>query len=653
MKSPTSNSIYLEVARSRARQLPEQVRRWNETASAYPRYKTVAQLFEEIAAEHPDAIALELRDKQITYAELNERANRVALRLREENVGAETLAACFFERSIEMVVAFIAVLKAGGAFVPVDPTDPAERIDALLGQAKLQLILAQRQFARRLRVAGKVLCIEDIGADGPAEHAKNLEPVSGPNNLAYVMYTSGSTGKPKGVMVENRAIVRLVRNTNYCHFGPDETFLQFAPASFDASTFEIWGALLNGGKLVVMTPGTASLAELGREIRERGVTTLWLTSGLFNLMVEQQLEDLRSVRQLLAGGDVLSPRHVRLVLEKLPECRLINGYGPTENTTFTCCYTVEHGHRIEDSIPIGRPIANTQVYILDGEMNPVAPGQTGELYAGGDGVARGYLNDSAVTAEKFLPDPFADDPAARLYRTGDLGRWREDGVIEFMGRIDNQVKISGHRVEPEEVETVLRMNPGLSQVCVAPDAGRHGTKRLIAYYVSSSGNGPSGPELRQYLTGKLPQYMIPAVFVPLATLPLTRTGKVDRSALPAPHVKAEGAMCQEAGAGELEKTLIELWQRVLRVERVGLDENFFDLGGDSLMMIAIHSDLQNVLGSEIPVTDLFQFTTIRALARHLQARGGTAATLSEAQQKAAKQRDAFERQRRARAGGIA
>ena len=651
MKSPGFKSSDLEMPRAAFRELPEGIRRWNETATAYPRDKTVAQLFEEVVAARPDAAALELCDKHVSYGALNERANRVARRLREEGIGAEKLVGCLFERSTEMIVAFLAVLKAGGAFVPLDPSDPAERIESLRNQAKLPLILAQRQFARQFRASGEVLCIEDIGADGSAEEAKNLEPVSGPKNLAYVMYTSGSTGKPKGVMVENRSIVRLVRDTNYCQFGADETFLQFAPASFDASTFEIWGSLLNGGKLVVMPPGTASLIDLGREIREHGVTTLWLTSGLFNLMVEQRLEDLQGVRQLLAGGDVLSPRHARIVLEKLPGCRLINGYGPTENTTFTCCYTLERGRRIGESIPIGRPIANTQVYILDEEMNPLAPGQTGELYAAGDGVARGYFNDPAATAERFLANPFAVDSTERLYRTGDLGRWREDGVIEFMGRIDNQVKILGHRVEPEEIETVLRMNPGVSQVCVISDAGEDGTKRLVAYYVSSSEDTPSSSDLRQYLTGKLPHYMIPPFFVPLEALPLSPTGKVDRSALPAPRVEVETPSSTDADATQLEKTLIELWQRILRIEAVGLDDNFFDLGGDSLTIVAIHSNLQKTLGIEIPVTDLFEFTTIRVLARHLQARDGAAKTLSDARQKAAKQRDAFERHKRARAGG--
>lgn len=652
MKSPNSNSIAVDAARIPAVGLPEQIRRWNQTATEYPRDRTVAQLFEEVAATKAASVALETGETRVTYGELNERANRVARWLRGRGVVAEKLVGCFFERSIEMIVAFLAVLKAGGAFVPLDPTDPDERTRFLLAQAGLHLILAQRGLAPQLSAACGVVCIEDIEAEKATNDASNLEAVSGPKSLAYVMYTSGSTGKPKGVMVENRAIVRLVRNTNYCHFGSGEVFLQSAPASFDASTFEIWGALLNGAKLVVAPAGITSLEDLGREIREHGVTTLWLTSGLFNLMVEQKLGDLQGVRQLLAGGDVLSPRHVRMALERLSQCRLINGYGPTENTTFTCCCEIERDRRVGESIPIGRPIANTQVYILDEDLNPLAPGQTGELYAGGDGVARGYFNDPAGTAQKFLPNPFHAEATGRMYRTGDLARWREDGAIEFVGRIDDQVKILGHRVEPGEIETVLRMNKGVNQVCVVPDAGEDGTKRLVAYYVSSSAEGASSSDVRRYLSGKLPQYMIPAAFVQLAALPLSPNGKVDRAALPRLPANAETAEVGTTDATGIEKSVTELWKRVLRLETVGLDENFFDVGGDSLAIIALHSNLQKSLGIEISVTDLFEFTTIRTLARHLEAKD-QGNRLTDVQQQAAKQREAFERQKRVRAGGRA
>ena len=456
-----------------SRLLPDALQKWNDTGTDYPRNQSVAQLFEEVAAERPDAIAVMFAGEQVSYGDLNRRANRLAHRLLRMGVAAETMVGCCIERSSELIVALLAVLKAGGAYVPLDPAYPKERFDLLLEETRPAVVLTQRALATTA-LAGRNLAslFVDEMASSTADAADDLNPppAGGPRSLAYVMFTSGSTGRPKGVLVENRAIVRLVRNTNYCSFGPEQVQLLFAPISFDASTFEIWGALLNGGRLVVMPPQMSSLADLGRTIREQGVTTLWLTSGLFHLMVEQHLTDLASVRQLLAGGDVLSARHVRLALEGLPHCRVINGYGPTENTTFTCCHTMQAGDVIPDSVPLGRPISNTQVYLLDQQMQPVGVGEVGELYAGGDGLARGYLNSPAATAEKFVANPFVADAKekaqedspekARLYRTGDLARWRADGTIEFCGRADHQVKILGHRIEPGEIETVLCAAPG-------------------------------------------------------------------------------------------------------------------------------------------------------------------------------------------------
>jgi amino acid adenylation domain-containing protein len=631
--------------------LPEQVRAGNETATEYPRDKTVAQVFEEVAARRPESIALEIAETQVTYAELNRRANLLARELRGMGVGRETLVACCFERSIQLIVAFLGILKAGGAYVPLDLTYPEERFDFMLEDTRAPVILVGTAPAANLpaKLSRMAVRVEDLEARAVPEEP-NPPVASGPKGLAYVMYTSGSTGRPKGVMVENRSVVRLVRNTNYCHFGPEEVFLQFAPVSFDAATFEIWGPLLNGGKLVLMPPGKSSLELLGREVRKHGVTTLWLTSGLFNVMVEQRLADLGTVRQLLAGGDVLSPRHVRMALAGLPDCRLINGYGPTENTTFTCCHTLKPGDPVPESIPIGRPISNTQTYILDEQMNPAGPGQAGELYAAGDGVARGYWNDPQGTREKFLPNPYSTEPNGRMYRTGDLACWREDGVIEFLGRLDTQVKVLGHRIEPGEVEAVLRMNRGVNQVCVVADAGQNGSKRLIAYYVSSATPALSPSDLRRYLAGKLPHYMVPALFVPLGALPLSPNGKVDRAALPAqpPAIEKDS---EARAATELETGLLNLWRQILRVDAVGLDDNFFDLGGDSLMIIALHSNLKKNLGRDIEVTDLFEFPTIRALARRLGEQPPASHSFSDVEQQAEKRREAFEREKQQRVHG--
>lgn len=630
------------------------LRSWNQTATDYPRDKTIAHLFEEIAAAHADSVAVVFGANELTYAQLNLRANRLAHRLRRMGVAPETMVGCCIERSLELIVALLAVLKAGGAYVPLDPSYPAERLQFMIEDTRTPVMLTQKSLASAVQVRSNlpVIFIDEASAQSSASDDLNPASAGGPASLAYVMYTSGSTGRPKGVMVENRAIVRLVRNADFCHFGADEVFLQFAPISFDASTLEIWGPLLNGGRLVVMPPQTASLEDLGRTIKAHNVTTLWLTSGLFNLMVEQQLEDLTSVRQLLAGGDVLSPRHVRRVLAELPDCRLINGYGPTENTTFTCCHTMLHGERVPESVPIGRPISNTRVYILDEQMSRVSPGVTGELYAGGDGVARGYLNDPEATSAKFLRDPFSTEPNARMYCTGDLARWRGDGTIDFLGRVDSQVKILGHRIEPGEVETVLRMHSGVQQVCVVSYSGEDGNKRLVAYFVPVANSGVSPRELRAFLAGKLPPYMLPALFVEMAALPLSANGKVDRRALPEPIFTAEPPSSSDTSTTLAEKTIEALWKRILRVERVGIDDNFFDLGGDSLLLVAVHSNLQKTLQMKIPVMDLFEFTTVRALARHLEDQNPATPSFSETQEQARKQRDAFARQRGRRAGGV-
>jgi amino acid adenylation domain-containing protein len=492
--------------------LQEPLRTWSGSRTEYPRSASVSTLFEEVAEEHPNAIALIQDPVKLTYQELNRRANSLARRLREVGVKPETMVACCFERSIEMIVAILAVLKAGGAYVPLDPGYPKARLDLILQDTGEPLILTHKSFATSVLAEhhDRLVLLDESESFFSSEPEQNLERIAGPSNLAYVMYTSGSTGRPKGVAVEHRGIVRLVRGTNYCRFGPDETFLQFAPVSFDASTFEIWGALLNGSPLVLMPPKSTSLEELLSAIRKHSVTTLWLTAGLFHLMVEEHPDGLHTLRQLLAGGDVLSPRHVRLFLERAPGTTLINGYGPTENTTFTCCHVMRAGDSLPETIPIGKPISNTRVYLLDERMNPVSVGEVGELYAAGDGVARGYLNDSDGTTGKFLLDPFTEELNQRMYRTGDLARWRPDGSIEFVGRADTQVKILGHRIEPAEIEAALQRHGQVKQASVVVHM-ENGSKRLVAYFVPSS-SGPTGEELRDFAASQLPQHMVPAFF---------------------------------------------------------------------------------------------------------------------------------------------
>jgi len=624
--------------------LQEPLRTWSGSRTEYPRAAGVSTIFEGVAEEHPDAIALIQDPIKLTYRELNARANGLARRLREVGVKPETLVACCFERSIEMIVAILAVLKAGGAYVPLDPAYPKARLDLILEDTGRPHILTRKSLASSILAeqSSRILLFDEAESFLSSEPEQNLEAAAGPKNLAYVMYTSGSTGRPKGVAVEHRGIVRLVRGANYCHFGPDETFLQFAPISFDASTFEIWGALLNGSALVLMPPKSTSLEDLLRAIRKHSVTTLWLTAGLFHLMVEEHRDGLGTLRQLVAGGDVLSPRHVRLFLERAPDTTLINGYGPTENTTFTCCHVMRAGDSLPNSIPIGKPISNTRVYLLDENMIPVSVGEVGELYAAGDGIARGYLNDPDGTAAKFLLDPFTEEPNQRMYRTGDLARWRPDGIIEFVGRADNQVKILGHRIEPTEIEAVLERHGQVKQTCVVARV-ENGSKRLAVYFVPSSSE-PTIEELRDFATSQLPQHMVPAFFVKLSALPLSDNGKVDRAALSKLEITPNQLPASPSvPASELERTLVQLWQRVLKVPTVGFDDNFFDLGGDSLLLVAVHSNLQKILQAEIAVTDLFEFPTIRKLAEHLGEANSTSPKLSDAQERARRQREAFVR----------
>jgi amino acid adenylation domain-containing protein len=617
----------------------------------YPRDLTVASLFEEVAARYPENIAVIFGNSQLTYSELNARANRLAHRMLRAGVGSGSLVGCCLERSQELIIALLAILKTGAAYVPLDPAYPRDRVALLLNDTQVPVILSQRSLAAILPRSQNLtlLIVDDPDSDSSANDDANPEPAGAATGVAYVMYTSGSTGVPKGVMVTNRAIIRLVRNTNYCHFGPDEVFLQLAPVSFDASTFEIWGALLNGGCLAVMPPRLPSLEDIGRAIRSYRVTTLWLTSGLFHLMVDQRLDDLKPLRHLLAGGDVLSPAHVRLCLENLPNTVLINGYGPTENTTFTCCHVMRPGDSVPDSIPIGRPISHTRVCILDSNMHPVASGQSGEIYISGDGLALGYLNRPEETAQRFLPNPFCphpadDDPQARLYRTGDLGRWRPDGAIEFLGRIDNQIKILGHRVELEEIEAVFRGYHAVRQICVVPKQTDNLSKTLIAFYVASR-KAVSASALRQFGAQKLPGYMVPSQFFPLDSLPLSPNGKVDRKALAASQVgQTKNESPTPKLATHLEATLRELWQRVLQTPQVGLQDNFFDLGGDSLLLMTLHSQLEKALATRVSLTDLFRFPTVRSLARHLENQETPIVPApAPVESQAVKQREAFAR----------
>ena len=607
---------------------------WNATDRPFPRDAGLAALFAARAAERPGAEALAWDGGSATYGELAAAAGRLAARLRRRGVGAETGVGLLLDPSPETVVATLAVLEAGGFYVPLDPAYPQARIELMLRDAGCRLVVATRATAGRACASG-VPCLwldgdgEDDG-EGDGEELPAGAPAAGPaarrelggDALAYVMYTSGSTGTPKGVAVTHRNVARLVLGAEYVRFGPGETFLQLAPTTFDAATLEIWGPLLTGGRLAIPAPGPLSVDELGAAIARFGVTTLWLTAGLFHQVVETRIEALAPVRQLLAGGDVLAPASVARVLRELPGTALVNGYGPTESTTFTCC----HRASPDDGggpVPIGRPIANTRAHVLDGAMRPAAVGEAGELYAGGEGVARGYVGRPAQTAERFVPDPFVDAPGARLYRTGDLARRRPDGALDFLGRRDAQVKIRGFRVEPGEVEAVLGALPGVAAAAVVVREDYPGDRRLVAYAVPAASARPAPERLAADLAERLPAHLVPAAFVLLDALPLTSNGKVDRRALPAPgRERPELETPYAAPASTTEAEVAELWAELLGLDRVGIDDSLFDLGGHSLTATRIAARLAERHRVGLPVVDVLLEPTARALAARLDELAG-------------------------------
>ena len=452
-----------------------------------PQDTSVHQLFESQAEKTPDAVAVVSGTEQLTYRELNEQANQLAHHLISCSVRPEVLVGICLERSLELIVGMLGILKAGGAYVPLDPTYPRARLKFMLEDASAPVLITQEHLRGLFpEYKAQVVCLDQDRFQIATQSRGNPGQNIAPSNLLYVMYTSGSTGKPKGVCIEHRGVMRLVRGQDYIDLSADEVILQITSISFDLSTFEIWGALLNGGRLVLLPANTKSLHEIGEVLIKNGVTTLSISTGLFHLMVDERLEDMKSVRQFLPAGEALSAPHVKKLLQRIKGARVINGYGPTENTSYTTCYTATDPDTIGASVPIGKPISGTTVYILDKNLRLVDPGEVGELYTGGAGLARGYLNRPELTAERFVRDPFSGDPEARLYKIGDLVRSLPDGNNEYIGRIDNQVKIRGYRVELGEIETVLRQHPAVQQGVVLLREDKPGDKQLTGYVVRNS-----------------------------------------------------------------------------------------------------------------------------------------------------------------------
>jgi amino acid adenylation domain-containing protein len=588
--------------------------------------QTIHATFSARAAPLLDRIALDSGDQSLTFAELDERSTRIAGYLQSHGVRRGDRVGLFSQRSVDAVAALLGILKAGAAYVPFDPAYPAKLLRFMYDDCTPALMLVEPSLLALgtdpfWAGTGHDLHAASRGAEMP--HGSAALPETGPEDLAYVMYTSGSTGHPKGVLIPHRGVLRLVVNNPFAAMGPNEVHLLLAPLAFDASTFEIWGALLNGAKLAVMTAPYPSLDDVAEAISRFGVSTLWLTAGLFHLMVDHRLKGLTPLRQLIAGGDVLSPSHVAMAQAALPECQLINGYGPTENTTFTCCYAIPR-ELPPGPISIGTPIAHTTVHILDDAGTPVIGDQEGELYAGGAGVALGYLNRDELTAERFVANPFDSTGSTRLYRTGDRVRRRGDGNLEFLGRVDRQVKINGKRVELDEIEACLRRSPMVEDAAVTSPIDDNGPRKVHAYVKLRAGASGGPTELRRFLKEEAADYMIPASITLMDDLPLSPTGKVDRSRLPRPRKDPPPGVAVRPAAGNgMETMLLEIWRKVLGTGSVGLNDNFFDLGGTSLQLIQVHATIMEAMRSDLTVVDLFQYPRISALAARLASNGGT------------------------------
>ncbi|QSQ26344.1 amino acid adenylation domain-containing protein [Pyxidicoccus parkwayensis] len=600
---------------------------WNATSVEYPRDASLHSLFEARAAASPEAVAVVAPGgRTLTYGELDRRANQLANHLRADGVRVGDRVALCMEHAPEAVVAVLGILKAGAAYVPLDPSAPPERMGFILHDTGATRVLTLEGAARHLPAdAARPVFLDTEAARIAAspDTAPSVD-VTGAD-LAYVMYTSGSTGRPKGVCVPHRAVTRLVVGTGFAKLGPDEVLLQLAPLAFDASTFELWGGLLHGARLVVPPPHALSLEELGRLLDSHRITTLWLTAALYEQMVVSQPAALARVRQVLAGGDVLPPERVREHLAF--GGRLVNGYGPTEGTTFTCCHVLTDPAGVGHSVSIGKPIANTRVYLLDASLRPVPVGVPGELFIGGDGLAWGYLRRPDLTAECFLPDPYSSAPGARLYRSGDLARWLPDGRLQFLGRRDAQVKLRGFRIEPGEVEVVLSRHPGVREVTVLARDDMPGGKALVAYLAPRNAQTVDSQALRAFLRKTLPEYMVPSAFVALDALPVTQNGKVDRRALPHPDSVGAGERGGEPVAPRtpVEEQVAALMCHVLRRERVGVHDDFFALGGHSLLATQLLSRIQHTLGVEVPLRAMFEGPTVADLARQIEGEQGAPA----------------------------
>ncbi|MFD8789150.1 amino acid adenylation domain-containing protein, partial [Kitasatospora sp. NPDC059599] len=597
---------------------------FNDSAADFPDDRCVHELVEARVAACPEAVAVVFGGEELSYAQLNARANRLAHHLRGLGVGPDVLVGVCLERGPDMVVSLLAVLKAGGAYVPLDPEYPAERLAFMLADTAAPVLLTQEGLRGRFPVADRhVVCVDTDAAVIAARPDTDPEHRTTPDDLAYVIYTSGSTGTPKGVMVEHRKIVRQVRYNWLETLTPDDCVAQITSFSWDACAIEVWSALTAGASLAIVLREEIRNPFLLRDVvRARGVTALMLTSSLFNHHVSACPDVFAGVRYVKYCGEKVTRAEADSLVNSVhAPMFLLHTYGPTESWGDTTLLRVTPDSPRTSSMPVGGPAPNTELFVVDGADGLVPVGVPGELLVGGGGLARGYLNRPELTAEKFVEVELGGR-ARRVYRTGDLVRWLPSGVLEFLGRIDDQVKVRGVRIELGEIESRLAAHEDVASVVVTVREDVPGDKRLIAYVVPRPGAGTGAAVLRRWCADGLPDYMVPAGFVFLEALPSTPNGKVDRRALPAPdRDRPELASGFVAPRDETETVIAGIWAEVLGVDRVGVHDNFFDLGGHSLVATRVVSLLRRELGREVPLRELFGSPTVEQLAQAVGATG--------------------------------
>ncbi|PDY87063.1 non-ribosomal peptide synthetase, partial [Bacillus toyonensis] len=591
--------------------------KFNSTKTEYPRNKHINQLFEEQVERTPENIAVVFKDKQLTYRELNEKSNQLARMLRNKGVNKDAIIGLMTDRSLEMIIGIMGILKSGAAYLPIDPDTPKARIDYMLRDSHAMILLTQEKFIKKIEYDLEIINLDDL--DSSDLSTGNLKHVNRFDDTAYIIYTSGSTGIPKGVIISHYSAIRVVRNTNYIAIKNNDTILQLSNYSFDGSIFDIYGALLNGAKLVVIEKDTVTdINKLGNIIKQENINVMFITTALFNALVDIKIDCLINIRKILFGGERISVSHARKALEFLGKDKLIHVYGPTESTVFATYYFINEIDEDVNTLPIGKPLANTSVYIVDEEKNLLPIGEPGELCISGDGLTKGYLNNEQLTLEKFVKNPFAE--GERLYHTGDLARWLPDGNIEFIGRIDHQVKVRGFRIELGEIESQLLKHPNVKETVVVAREEKDKSNYICAYLTLVG--EVTVEELRRSLGEKLPDYMIPTYFLKLDKMPLTANGKIDKKSLPEPDRSFNTEVEYEEPRNEIEKQLVLMWQETLNINKVGINDSFAILGGHSINAMELLSKMNERLSVDLPLKELFRLSTIKKISAYIETNKG-------------------------------